>query len=146
LILGGKQTVRACSGVDCNRIGHAKNISHILVLASELIKPPPPIVRLVETTRSLQLVEATDDEFLRVEIHRLTWANLSYTSGMQHGFCGVEAEEVVSPAIWTTTLYTIKEGAMTVVQQMLSEEKAMTICDEALARQRDRPRLDTTPE
>ena len=125
----------------------AESISRILILASELIEPPPPIVGLVETTRSLQLTEPTDDEFLGVEMHRLTWANLSYSSGMQHGYCGwVEAEEMESPSIWPTTLDPIKEGAMTVIQQMLSEEVAMTIRDEALTRQRDRPRFDVAPE
>ena len=43
-----------------------------------------------------------------------------------------------SPSIWPTTLDPIKEGAMTVIQQMLPEEVAMTIRDEALTRQRDR--------
>ena len=124
----------------------AESISQILVLASELIKPPPPIVRLVETTRSLQLTEPTDDEFLGVEMHRLTWANLSYSSGMQHGHCGVEAEEVEPPSVWPITLDPIKEGAMTVVQQALPEEVAMTVRDEALTRQRDRPQFNVAPE
>ena len=59
---------------------------------------------------------------------------------------GVEAEEVEPPAIRPTTFDPIKEGAMTVVQQALPEEVAMTIRDEALTRQRDRPRLDVAPE
>ena len=51
-----------------------------------------------------------------------------------------------SPSIWPTTLDPIKEGAMTVIQQALPEEVAMTIRDEALTRQRDRPRFDVAPE
>ena len=58
----------------------------------------------------------------------------------------VEAEEVEPPSIWPTALDPIKEGAMTVVQQALPEEVAMTIRDEALTRQRDRPRFDVAPE
>ena len=147
MILGGKQAVRACSGVDRNANCHVESISRILILASELIKPPPPIVGLVETTRSLQLAEPTDDEFLGVEMHRLTWTNLSYSSGMQHGYCGwVEAEEVEPPAIRSIAFDPIEKRAMTVVQQALPEEVAMTIRDEALTRQRDRPRFDVAPE
>ena len=102
---------------------------------------------LVETTRSLQLAEPTHDEFLRVEMHGLTWATLSHPGGVQHGDGGwIEAEEMQSPSIRPTTLDPIKEGAMAVVQQMLSEEVAMTIRDEALTRQRDRPRFDVAPE
>jgi hypothetical protein len=92
------------------------------------------------------LAEATDDEFLCVEMHRLTLANLSYASGMQHGHYGVEAEEVDAPAVWPITLNPIKKGAMAVIQQMLSEEAAMTVRDEALTHQRDRPRFDVAPE
>ena len=93
------------------------------------------------------MTEPTDDEFLGVEMHRLTWANLSYSSGMQHGYCGwVEAEEVEPPSIRPITLDPIEEGAMTVIQQALPEEVAMTVCDEALTRQRDRSRLDVAPE
>ena len=125
----------------------AESISRILILTSELIKPPPPIAGLVETTRSLQLAEPKHDEFLGVEMHRLTWANLSYSSGMQHGHCGwIEAEEVEPPSIWPTTLDPIEEGAMTVVQQALPEEVAMAVRDEALTRQRDRPRFNVAPE
>ena len=51
-----------------------------------------------------------------------------------------------SPSIWPTTLDPIKEGAMAVIQQMLPEEVAMAVRDEALARQRDRPRFDVAPE
>ncbi len=42
-----------------------------------------------------------------------------------------------SPSVWPTTLDAIKEGAMTVIQQTLPEEVAMTIRDEVLTRQRD---------
>ena len=51
----------------------------------------------------------------------------------------VETEEVQSPSVWPTALDTIKEGAMTVFQQALPEVVAMTIRDETLTRQRDRP-------
>ena len=139
LIVGGKQAVRACSSVNRDANSHGQSISRILILTSELIEPPPPVAGLVETTRSLQLTEPPHDEFLRVEMHGLTWTNLSYPSGMQHGRCGVEAEEVQSPSVWPTALDTIKEGAMTVFQQALPEEVAMTIRDEPLTRQRDRP-------
>ena len=101
--------------------------------------PPPPVIRFVETARSLQLTKPTHDEFLRVEMDRLTWTNLSYPGGAQHGRCGVEAKEVEPPSVWPTALDTIKEGAMTVFQQALPEEEAMTICDKPLSRQRDRP-------
>jgi hypothetical protein len=62
------------------------------------------------------LAESHHDEFLGIEMHRLTWANRSYSSGMQHGHYGVEAEEMQSPSVWPTTLDPIKEGAMTVFQ------------------------------
>ena len=101
---------------------------------------------LVETARSLQLAEPTHDEFLRVEMHGLTWTNLSNPGGAQHGRCGVEAEEMQFPSIRATALDTIKEGAMAVVQQMLSEKVTMTIRDEPLTRQRDRHRLDVAQE
>ncbi len=42
-----------------------------------------------------------------------------------------------SPSIWPATLDTIKEGSMAVVQQALPEDVTMTICGEALTRQRD---------
>ena len=47
-----------------------------------------------------------------------------------------------APAVWPITLNPIKKGAMAVIQQMLSEEAAMTVRDEALTHQRDRPRFD----
>ena len=50
------------------------------------------------------------------------------------------------PSIRSTALDPIEEGAMTVVQQALPEEVAMTVRDEALTRQRDRPRFDVAPE
>jgi hypothetical protein len=86
------------------------------------------------------LAEPLDDEFLGIEIHGIAWANLSYSSGMQHVHCGVEAEEVEPQAIWSATLDTIKEGAMAVLQQMLSEEMTMAVRDEALALQDNRLR------
>ena len=80
-------------------------------------------------------------------MHRLTWDNLSHSSGTQHGYCGwVEAEEVEPPAIRSITFGPIEEGAMTVVQQALPEEVAMTVREEALTRQRDRSRFNVAPE
>jgi hypothetical protein len=101
---------------------------------------------LAETTRLLQLAESHHDEFLRVEFHGIAGATLSYSSGMQHGHYGVEAEEVEPPSVWTTTLNPIEEGTMTVIQQTLPEEVTMTIGDAALTGQRDRPRFDVAPE
>ena len=75
LIVGGKRAIRTCSGVDRDANSHGQSISRILILTSELIEPPPPIVMLVETARSLQLAEPTHDEFLRVEMHGLTWTS-----------------------------------------------------------------------
>jgi hypothetical protein len=43
-------------------------------------------------------------------MHRLTWAKLSYSSGMQHGHYGVEAEEVEPPAIRSITFDQIDEA------------------------------------
>jgi hypothetical protein len=92
------------------------------------------------------LAEPLDDEFLGIEIHGIAWANLSYSSGTQHVHCGVEAEEVEPPAIWSATLDTIKEGTVTIIQQVLSEKMTMTIRDEPITRQRGRPQLNVASE
>ena len=146
MIVGGKRAIRACSSVNRDANSHGQSISQIPILTSELIKPPPPIGGFVEARGSLQLAEATHDEFLGVEIRGITWAN-SQPSVLQHGDCGwITAEEVEPPSIWPTTLDPIEEGAMAVIQQMPSEDVAMTIRNETLTRQRDRPQLDVVPE
>ena len=66
---------------------------------------------------------------------------------MQRGGCEwIEEKTMKSPSVWTTTLDPIEEGAMVVIQQMPSEDVTMTIRDEALTRQRDRPQFDAAPE
>ena len=100
-----------------------------------------------ETAGSLQLAEPLDDEFLGVEMHRLTWTNLSHPGGAQHGHCGVEAEEVDPPSARPTALDTIKESAMTgFFQQAVPEKVAMEVRNEALTHPRDRPRFNVVPQ
>ncbi len=93
------------------------------------------------------MTEPLDDEFPGVEMRRLTWANLPHPGGAQHGDRRwITAKEMQSPSIWSATLDTIKEGAMDIILQTLPEKVAMTACDKARARQRDRPRFDVVPE
>ena len=96
---------------------------------------------------SLQITEPPDDEFLGIEIRGITWATHFHPGGAQQDDGRwIEAEEMQSPSIRTTTLDPIKEGAMAVIQQTLPEQAAMTIRDEALPHQRDRLRFDVAPK
>ena len=93
-----------------------------LILASKLIKPPAPVGGLVEKTGSLQLAEPPHDKFLRVEVHRLTWAILSEPGAPQDSNGRwTEAEEVKPTAARPITFEAIEEGTMTFVQHALTK-------------------------
>ena len=99
------------------RIGIAKKIPQILILVSELVEEPPPVVWLAKTATSFQLAKPPHDEVLWVEGRRLSGAAFSQIAVPQDSNGRwIEAEEVEPPAIRPIALYLIKEGGMSVVQ------------------------------
>ena len=101
-------------------------IPRILVLTSELVEEPDPIVGLVEPICVFQLAQPACDELLGIERHGVTWVTFSQPGITQHSDAfRIKKKEVDPPTVWTDALNMVEERPVSGVEQVLAETETM---------------------